>query len=622
MKKTKPKKNSYGFFRGNFEENDNKSLLKTIWKAIKIIIYTMIFGISLTGCIQSFVIKSSNQTGSGVEFYSSKTSVSPNVLAFYEENNEIKVRKNNDNYHLDDNTEDKGQIIKKLIAQSGKSFENKEADAYGYWGNKNSLIMWYDFAKKEYKPVSYENKNGDLLFLTSYSTSYEIKEDWKNKEIKILRNIFNIDVPKNEKELSNNNEILEKPETLNFDELFLTLNNPSQENSDSNSKKEEYFSRDVIQFLNNKILSLEKYNDSKYEKALKNVIEKKDKSSIEDRTLVNDYSKNLTKIIKTYTPYTIVNENKILYNYSNPVYPFGSSVEQKAIITWGESWRLGPFYSIFVWPMSRLMIAINNTGSIDVSYGWISIITILIATLITKIISLSFRFRTLFTQNKQQEIQLKKAKIDAKYVKHKGNKQMENKQRQEVAELYKKNNVSPAGPIKQLLVTMPIFLAMWRILQGIPSIKATTWLGINLASTSYQELLYQKEWIYLPILIIVLIVQLVQQILPKLLNRKKNKRMMNQVENATYKKQQKMTYILTVVFIFFGLAFQASVQIYWIFGGIWEIAQILFFHFFQKSKTFKNKFEPWLIRNQKNSMLVIFYKFLKRKIYKPKKAKI
>lgn len=59
-----------------------------------------------------------------------------------------------------------------------------------------------------------------------------------------------------------------------------------------------------------------------------------------------------------------------------------------------------------------------------------------------------------------QELNLKKAAIDAKYAPYKGNKQMQARQRQEVAEMYKKEGVSPMGAFTSVLIVMPLFLAI------------------------------------------------------------------------------------------------------------------------------------------------------------------
>ncbi len=59
-----------------------------------------------------------------------------------------------------------------------------------------------------------------------------------------------------------------------------------------------------------------------------------------------------------------------------------------------------------------------------------------------------------------QEIAGKKAIIDAKYANYKGNKQMEQRKKQEISELNKKEGVNPLGAIGSMFITMPFFLAM------------------------------------------------------------------------------------------------------------------------------------------------------------------
>lgn len=69
-------------------------------------------------------------------------------------------------------------------------------------------------------------------------------------------------------------------------------------------------------------------------------------------------------------------------------------------------------------------------------------------------------FKSTLQQTKMQELNLKKAAIDAKYAPYKGNKQMQARQRQEVAEMYKKEGVSPMGAFTSVLIVMPLFLAI------------------------------------------------------------------------------------------------------------------------------------------------------------------
>ncbi|PAF54875.1 membrane protein insertase YidC [Mycoplasmopsis agassizii] len=70
----------YDFFQGK-KDNDPKLERKTIIRRIlfvfKILLYVVLAGLTLTGCVQSFVIRNTTQTGQGLEFYNSTQNVSP-----------------------------------------------------------------------------------------------------------------------------------------------------------------------------------------------------------------------------------------------------------------------------------------------------------------------------------------------------------------------------------------------------------------------------------------------------------------------------------------------------------------------------------------------------------------
>lgn len=261
-------------------------------------------------------------------------------------------------------------------------------------------------------------------------------------------------------------------------------------------------------------------------------------------------------------------------------------VEQKPITSWGDAWGLGPFYGLVVWPIAYTISGLSN--AMPSMNGWGAILSIIIAVIFTRIFTLLFTYKSLFSQHKQQMLAPKKAKIDAKYEGYKGNKQMEQRKRQEIADLYKKNNVSLVGPLLGVLITMPIFLAMWRVVQGIPDIKSSTWLGIQFSLTSWREL-FNGAWQYLPLLIVAVVVQLASQLLPRYLSKKRMSERANVSEKAALKKANKTQNIMMLVFVFLAVAFEAGVQIYWIVGGLWQISQTLFVNWIVKTDFYKEK---------------------------------
>lgn len=262
--------------------------------------------------------------------------------------------------------------------------------------------------------------------------------------------------------------------------------------------------------------------------------------------------------------------------------------EQRVIYDWATAWKLGPFYGLFVWPLAYVSSAL--TSSMPILAGWGTIIAILIITIVLRSAMFGLTFRSTVNQSKQEELKAKKAKIDAKYAEFKNNKQMKARQQQEVAELYKKNGINPLDSFATMLISMPIFFAIWRVIQALPDMKSTVWLGMSFAETSWRRLFFNQEWQYLGILIVVGLVQGISQFLPALLNRKKFKQHTNLEEAKALKKQNKTQKIIAFVFFFITFMFNAGVQIYWIISGLWTIGQTLGIHYFKKTRYYRTKF--------------------------------
>lgn len=610
MKQKKVRASAYDYFKGNTQgEDKNKQIFKRALKILKIIFYFCIFGITLTGCIQSFVIKTSTSSGSGTEFYKNKEDIIPNYTIFEATNkagkNEITKATKSNNYLI---SEKDAPVLKQLRVQT-----EANGNTSNNYGQYSSLIMFhnadntFEYAKGD--------KTHEFLFLNSAESKYDPKFNWT--DIKLPSPKFFALVGDKYAEEFQKTQLAVNPILQNQGNFFYTVSNQA----DPTNEKYFNFSRDIIQYLYNKTMNIEGFktklipsinvlesykNEADFEKIKKELQASNDPVKKEALQVLQDYS-TLAKTVLIPTRFTQIdpvnNTYSFAYNLNDNDYynyegiAFRSDYPNNPIVTWSDSWKLGPFYSLIVFPLSKIILGVSESQSIWELNGWTTIFAIIVVVLLTKIISFIFRFKTIFGQSKQIEMQAKKAKIDAKYEPYKKNKMMQQRHRQEVADLYKKNNFSPFAPFSQVLVTMPIFIAVWQVIQGIPSLKVTYWVGLELASISYQKL-FEGLWQYLPILIIVVLVQAVQQLLPKYLNKKNTNRIMNQNESETMKKQQKTQRIISIVFIFFGVLFQASLQIYWIIGGLWEIGQTLGVHYLQRSTFFKEKMRPWLIQKK------------------------
>ena len=97
--------------------------------------------------------------------------------------------------------------------------------------------------------------------------------------------------------------------------------------------------------------------------------------------------------------------------------------------------------------------------------------------LIIRVITTAATIKSTVQNEKMSEVSGKLSEINAKY---KGLKDTQSKQmkQQEIMELYKKNNVRPFAAFEQILITLPIFLIVYRVVTILRPLKATVLFGI------------------------------------------------------------------------------------------------------------------------------------------------
>ncbi|ENY53991.1 Hypothetical protein, predicted membrane protein, OxaA/YidC family [Metamycoplasma alkalescens 14918] len=267
---------------------------------------------------------------------------------------------------------------------------------------------------------------------------------------------------------------------------------------------------------------------------------------------------------------------------------------QKKLVSYKDHWSQGPFYGLFVYPVSQFMNAIiRGLGTT----GWSVVLSLVVTVIIVRIITFLLTAKSIFSAQKMEEINQKKAKIDAKYQAYKGDKQMQQRKQMEIIELYKKEKISPTAQLVSSFITLPILIVVFRIISTLPEIKQATLYSIQFSATSLFRIFKVGELQYLPIIILSIGIQIIAQFMPKLLQLKKKKFLRaDAYQRAEMKKSNKRTILLPIIVSFIGILFSAGLQIYWIIGGIFTIIQHVAIHYIQRTKWYKNKLGPWLFK--------------------------
>ena len=226
--------------------------------------------------------------------------------------------------------------------------------------------------------------------------------------------------------------------------------------------------------------------------------------------------------------------------------------------TWGNAWKdNGLLHGLLVFPMSWL---INVFVSLFGGTGWAQVFAIIVVTCLLKLLILLLTFKSQSSTQKMQDIQPEILKIQAKYGQ---NPSAADKQKMsmELMSVYQKYGVKPFAPFLSLLVTFPVFIAMYRAVMNLGVLRTGNIGGVVLGNGLSTYIIGGNfKVVALIIFIIMAASQILSMKLPQMLNKKRMS------EEA--KKQQKQTSMMTNVFMIMilvmGFTMPVVMSIYWI----------------------------------------------------------
>ena len=181
------------------------------------------------------------------------------------------------------------------------------------------------------------------------------------------------------------------------------------------------------------------------------------------------------------------------------------------------------------------------------NWGW----AIVILTVIINLVTAPLRHKQVVSMRKMQEIQPEMKAIQDRYAKLKATDPAKQKMNQEVMALYREKKVNPAAGCVPMLLTFPIMIAMWAVLQVSIELRGAPWFGW------IHDLSAPDPFYVLPILMV--LTQFLQQ-------------RMQPMAGADPAQQKMMMFMpLVLGFIFFSLP--AGALLYYVAGTIIGIGQ-------------------------------------------------
>ena len=214
-------------------------------------------------------------------------------------------------------------------------------------------------------------------------------------------------------------------------------------------------------------------------------------------------------------------------------------------------------YGWFTFIAKPMFILLQFIQSYVGNWGW----TIVILTILIKLVLYPLSFKGMVSMQKLKDLAPKMKEIQVKY---KDDKQ---KQSMHMMELYKKHGANPMGGCLPLILQIPVFFAIYRVLLNAIELKGAPWMFW------VHDLAEMDPYFVLPILMGATMF-LQQKITP------------NTMQDEM---QKKIFQFLPIIFTFFFLWFPAGLTLYWFINNLFTIGQQYYINsVFERKRAEKN----------------------------------
>lgn len=203
----------------------------------------------------------------------------------------------------------------------------------------------------------------------------------------------------------------------------------------------------------------------------------------------------------------------------------------------------------------------------NISYG----LTIILVTVIIRLVLFPLNYKQIRSQVKMNEIQPELKKVQEKY------KNDPQRQQQEVMKLYKDKGVNPLGGCLPLLLQWPILIALYYVFNNLgtiePNIANVTFLGLKLMGTATSN---PGTWI-LPILSGALTYLSTAIMTPGGGN------------SAQAKQARNMSVGMSIFITYMSFRFTSALVLYWVTNSLFQIGQTLLMKAMDKKNVVKEE---------------------------------
>lgn len=194
-------------------------------------------------------------------------------------------------------------------------------------------------------------------------------------------------------------------------------------------------------------------------------------------------------------------------------------------------------------------------------------------------------------------MQLMQPELQALQAKYKGKKDPESQRRQqeEMLALYRKHGTNPMSSCLPILIQMPIFLALFRVLASLQNVASGTYSGhssIGPLSARLAEQVQASTVFGAPLsssfmnssdvttkvvtVVLIVLMSVTQWYTMAQLSMKNMPESTKNSDNPMMRSQKMMMTVMPIFFAFTGVQFQIGVLVYWVTTNLWTMGQQFF----------------------------------------------
>lgn len=223
--------------------------------------------------------------------------------------------------------------------------------------------------------------------------------------------------------------------------------------------------------------------------------------------------------------------------------------DYKKLFAWPVifNWLLKPIENLTTWGMTSLDRATGNAG-----------ITLIIIAILVKLLLLPLSIKSAISMKKMRVLQPKLNKLQEKWGHDPQLLQ------QKTMELYKGEKVNPLGGCLPLLLQIPVFFALFRVLSRSVELRGASFLWIN-DLTMPDSLFMISSFTFNLLPIIMTILQIVSVFLQQ--------GRMGTSQNEMQKQMQMQSYFMPLIFLFLFWTMPSGLVLYWTIQNIFSIIE-------------------------------------------------